>query len=332
MQMKALQVFCDIAQHRSFSKAAALHELTQPAASRIVHQLEEKLEVQLIDRSTRPLQLTELGKTFYEGCREVVDRFAELERSILRGRSQLATTVEVAAIYSVGFLNMNQYTERFAARFAPARVRVEYLRPDRVYDRVRRGAADIGLVSFAERSRDLIALPWREEPMVLACPPDHPLAHVPEVTPAHLQGARYVGFEPDLAVGRRVDQFLRKQGVTVEVVQRFDIIEVIKKDIEAGEGVALLPEPTLRQEIRTGALVARPLTGCPPLVRQLSIIHRRDHTLSPGAQHFIDMLCEGHNGQASPEARKPGGRRPVPANGRNGSAPHPGRAARPSRT
>src|SRR3954465_8186110 len=96
MQVKALKVFCDIASYRSFSKAAEANKLTQPAVSRIVHELEKGLDVQLIDRSRRPLQLTTLGQVYYEGCRALLERYSELEASIVRARARLAITVNVA--------------------------------------------------------------------------------------------------------------------------------------------------------------------------------------------------------------------------------------------
>ena len=65
MQFESLKVFCDVAQQRSFSQAAQANDVTQSAASQVVSQLEKRMGVQLIDRSTRPLQLTPLGQTYY---------------------------------------------------------------------------------------------------------------------------------------------------------------------------------------------------------------------------------------------------------------------------
>src|SRR5262249_58699106 len=101
MQLEALRVFCDIARFRSFSQAAAAWELTQSAASQIVHQLEKRLDVQLIDRSTRPLQLTPLGQLYFDGCKALLEQFDELEASIRRAHAQRTSSVQVAAIYSV---------------------------------------------------------------------------------------------------------------------------------------------------------------------------------------------------------------------------------------
>ncbi len=301
MQIESLKVFCDVARQRSFSQAAAANGLSQSAASQIVLQLEKRLGVQLINRSTRPLQLTDLGQVYYEGCKRLVEQYLELEASIRRAQVQLDATVDVAAIYSVGLGDMGEYVERFTAERPGARVRIEYLHPDRVYEKVQQGTAALGLVSFPRKSRDLLTLPWRDEQMVLACAPDHSLARMKSVRANLLEGATYVGFEKGLVIRREVDRFLRDQGVSVAVALEFDNIENIKKAVEVSAGVALLPEPTLRREVEAGTLVAVPLAGA-DFVRPLGIIHRRQQRLSSAARHFVELLRQGGD-----DARRAGG-------------------------
>src|SRR5690348_17267682 len=175
MQLESLKLFCDVARCRSFSLAARGNGLTQSAASQAVLHLEEYLGVQLIDRSVRPLLLTPLGQRFYEGCRPLVEQFYELEASLRSAGAEVEATVEVAAIYSVGLGDMGKYVERFTAEQPSARVRIDYLHPDRVYEKVADGTADFGLVSFPRPSRKWEVIPWRDEEMVLACPPSHRL-------------------------------------------------------------------------------------------------------------------------------------------------------------
>jgi DNA-binding transcriptional LysR family regulator len=292
MQFESLKVFCDVARLRSFSQAAAQAQpkpITQSAASQVVSQLEKRIGVQLIDRSTRPLQLTPLGQTYYEGCRSLLEQYTELEASIRTANAQLAGTVQVAAIYSVGLGDMGQYVEKFKAEHPDVTVHLEYLHPDRVYERVRDGSADLGLVSFPRRSPKLDALPWREEEMVLACSPVHPLAPCASIRPGQLAGLKFIHFDRGLVVRREVDRFLREHAGPVEVVLEFDNIETIKKAVELGAGVALLPEPSIRREVEDGTLLARPLHGC-RLVRPLGIIHRRHHKLSGTATRFAELL------------------------------------------
>lgn len=289
MQLGSLKVFCDVARHRSFSQAAQANTITQSAVSHIVSQLERRMEVQLIDRSTRPLQLTALGQKYFEGCRTLLDQYEELEASIRKAQRELAGVVEVAAIYSVGLSDLGELTKTFSEGQPRAGVHIEYLHPDRVYERVLAGTADLGLVSFPQKSAKLVALPWREEPMVLACDPKHPLAKAAAVTPADLDGVKYVHFDRNLTVRKKVDRFLRDQGAAALVVHEFDNIENIKQAVAIGAGVALLPEPTLRREIKAGELVAVPLAGA-NFTRPLGIILKRGHWLSAAAKAFLELL------------------------------------------
>jgi DNA-binding transcriptional LysR family regulator len=249
----------------------------------------------LIDRSKRPLQLTALGQAYYDGCKGLLEQYVELEGSLRRAHEARATTIRIAAIYSVGLGDMELYIERFQARFPHARVQMEYLHPDQVYQRVRKGTADLGLLSFPARNRELTVLPWRDEEMVVACCPSHPLARLKSVPPARLDGERYVAFDKGLVIRREVDRFLRQHGAAIDVLFEFDNIENIKKAIEIGAGVALLPEPTLRQELKAGTLRARPVEGG-GLVRPLGIIHRRRMRLGHAALGLIDLLCENGTG------------------------------------
>jgi DNA-binding transcriptional LysR family regulator len=291
MQFESLKVLCDIVRQRSFSQAARINHVTQSAASQIVLQLERRLGVQLIDRSTRPLQTTPVGRIYFEGCRELVEKYAELEATIRNAKDELDAIVQVVAIYSVGLGDMGNLVMRFKAQHANAQIQIEYLHPDEVYERVSAGTADFGLVSYPRRSRELLVLPWREEEMVLACSPRHRLAGLASVEPQELRGENYIHFDRDLMIRRGVDRFLRDHGVTVESTHAFDNIESIKKAVELDAGIALLPFATVHREVAASSLVAIPLAGC-RFTRPLGIIQSRQHNLSSTALRFRELLRE----------------------------------------
>jgi len=298
MHLETLKIYCDVARYRSFSRAAAANDITQSAVSQMIAQLERRLNVQLIDRSSRPLQLTPAGRIFYDGCRDLLQRFQELQRSLVSGLQHLQLPVRLAAIYSVGLRDMEQYVERFRRMEPRANVQIEYLHPDQVYQRVLDGTADLGLVSFPKSSRKLLAVPWREEEMVVVCPPQHPWSRRGHIRVRELRGQPYVHFEQGLVIRRQVDRFLRHHGAPVQVVMEFDNIENIKKAVEAGAGVALLPEPTVAREVEAGTLIALPLADA-VFVRPLGIIYRRSPRLSLAAQRFLEVLRQPEelNGQ-----------------------------------
>lgn len=289
MQLEAIKVFCDLASLRSFSKAAAANHRSQPAVSRIVHELERRLGGQLIDRSRRPLQLTPLGQAYYEGCKRLLEQFLELEASLMRTRSALSISIQVAAIYSVGLGDMGQFIERFEMQHPHVRVHVDYLHPDQVYERTLDGSVDFGLVSFPRHLRELTVLPWREEEIVVACSPKHRFASLSTLTVQQLDAQKFIAFEKGLTIRREIDRFLREHEVAVDIVLEFDNIENIKRGIEIGAGLSLLPEPTFRQEVQAGVLRSVPLQDC-RIVRPLGIIHRRRPALGSAVRDFLDLL------------------------------------------
>ncbi|MFO1094405.1 MAG: LysR family transcriptional regulator [Planctomycetaceae bacterium] len=309
MHLRNVEIFCDTVVHRSFSKAAGARGISQPAVSQAIQQLEERLGLTLIDRSKRPLELTPAGHVYYDGCRKLLDDFREVEERVQELNGRVIGRIRIAAIYSIGLLQMSEYVQEFESRHPEVDLRVEYLHPDEVYSRVRRDEADFGLVSFPRDGGDVASIPWQHQEMGLVVPPRHPLAGQALRKLADLQGARFVGFTPDLTIRRETDRLLKKHRVSVELVHEFDNIENIKRAVEIGAGAAILPLATVRREVDSGLLVAVHFQDV-QFVRPLGIIHKRHKHLSMAAERFVQLLCE-ELGSESPATS--GGRKPTAA-------------------
>lgn len=293
MHVKALKVYCDIVRRRSFSRAAAENGMSQSAASQIVHQLEERLSAQLIDRSKRPFVLTPAGEQYYLGCRDLVERFELLEEQVRSHHQEVSGRVDVASIYSVGLSHMNQFVQQFLKLHPQAAANLHYEHPARVVELVETDVCDLGLVSFPKSSRTLEATLLREEPMVLVCSPAHPLAGSGDL--AAWQGAPLVGFDHGLRIRRETDRLLQTAGVQCPVTLEFDNIETIKRAVEINAGVSLLPAPTVAREVELGTLVATALRGV-EFARPVGIIRRRSRPLGKTAQRFVDLLMADNIG------------------------------------
>lgn len=289
MHTRFLKIYCDIVRQHSFSKAADLNGISQSNASQIVHQLEERLGVTLIDRSKRPFVLTAEGERYYEGCRGIVRRYNDLEREVRSLHESVSARLRMASIYSVGLAHMSQCLREFLAAHPRADVRVEYLHPDRVYEVVEADEADLGLVSYPEESRLLATTAWRSEPLVVVCAPEHRFAGENELPVSDLHDEPFVALEEGLRLREEIDNALAKRNVIVRVEQEFDNIEVIKRAIETNVGVSLLPEPTVAREVAAGSLVQVPLSDM-SMARPLGLIHRRDRELNDTAQAFVALL------------------------------------------
>jgi DNA-binding transcriptional LysR family regulator len=291
MNIETLRIFCDVLQHQSFSRGAAVNDVSQSAATQSVHRVEKHFGVQLVDRTKRPFVLTPEGQVCYEGFREVLELYDSVEARVRSLRMEIGGLVRVAAIYSVGLHDMSRCMQDFMRRFPKAKVRLEYQRPNKVIDAVLNAEVDLGIVSYPAATPDLAVIPWRSEWMVLVCHPKHHLAGERAVTAEHLQGEDFIGFDRDLSIRKEVDRYLRQRSVTIRVVLEFDNIETIKQAVEIGAGVSILPEPTVRQECQRGSLVAVRLIA-PELRRPIGIIHRQRKVFTPTAAKFVELLQE----------------------------------------
>jgi DNA-binding transcriptional LysR family regulator len=274
------------------SKGAEHCGVSQSAASQHVQEVEKRLGVILLDRSKRPLELTPAGRLYQEFCREILRREEEFTLSLESLKGAVEGTVRVVSIYSTGLSEMSRLREEFAVKYPTAQLHVEYMRPDKIYDAVRKDTADLGLVSYPESSREIAAIPWREEEMHVALPPSHPFATREEIYPLDLTGQDFIGFDEDLRIRRELDRFLRAHGVDVNVVMQFDNIQMIKEAVALGSGISLLPARTMQAEIEQGRLVAVKLHA-PDLVRPVGIVHRKRKKFNSATRALLGMLVGG---------------------------------------
>jgi DNA-binding transcriptional LysR family regulator len=291
MNVEMLKLYCDIVRLHSFSQGAAANQISQSAASQAIHQLEAEFNTHLIDRSKRPFMVTSEGRIFYEGCQELLQGFDRLRAQIASSRTQMAGSVRVAAIYSVGIHIMSDHMQRFMSLYPQVKVRLEYLHPHRVVEAVLSDEADLGILSYPPTNRSLTVIPWRTESMVFVCHPTHRLARRKVIAPADLHGENFVAFDADLQIRKAIDRCLRQHAAKVNVVMEFDNIETIKQAIGIGAGVGILPKPTILKELGNRTLAAVPLSMA-ELVRPLGIIHRRGKLFTPTITRFLELLLQ----------------------------------------
>ncbi len=298
MDLAHLKLFKDIASRRSITQGARANQVSQSAASQHIQELEKRFGVPLIDRSRRPIELTEAGRLYFEFCRDVLARKEEFDTAIERLRSRVEGLVRVASIYSVGLAEVSRWAREFQHRYPDVQLEVEYLRPERVYEAVLADAADLGIVSYPESSRELEVIPWRKEVMLVVTRPEDPLAFNTFLDPRELEGREFIAFDDDLPIAREIRRYLRAHGVQPKIVMHFDNVVMIKEAVALGTGISLLPEPVIQEDLAQDKLVGIPLKS-PGLYRPLGIIHRRRKRLNRATGAFLELLLEQARGPAA---------------------------------
>jgi DNA-binding transcriptional LysR family regulator len=291
------KLFRDVAHARSLSRAAAMNGISQSAATQHIQELEKRLGVQLLDRSTRPLGLTPGGKLYAELCKDVLHREEDFAAALDEIKAEAEGTVRIASIYSIGLSEMSRLRDEFTRVCPGAQLQIEYLRPDKVYEAVLEDQADLGFISYPEHRRNLTVIPWREERMTVAVYPSHPFAAFEVLVPRDLDGQEFIAFDEEVIIRRELDRFFRDHDVSISVVMQFDNIQSIKEAVILGSGISILPERTMQAEVEQNRLVSIPLHA-PELVRPTGIIHRRKKKLTRAGREFLDLVMATENDPA----------------------------------
>jgi LysR family transcriptional regulator, transcriptional activator of the cysJI operon len=290
MHIETLKTFRDLVETASFTKAAQLNLVSQSAVSQQLKTLESRYGCQLLERDRRGrVVLTESGRQLYGGCRDLLERFDALEQGLRERSSVVAGTIRLATVYSIGLHQLPPYVTRFMKAHPQVKVHLEYRRTDKVCDGCLDDSIDFGIIAFPIRRPNLTLVPWLEEPLVLVCAPQHPLAARPKVSVRRLEGQDFIAFERDIPTRKIIDRILRDHGVTVNRVMEFDNVETIKRAVEVGSAVSVLPHATVVDELERGALAKVDVVKC-RFTRTIGMVHRRGRVLSGAASEFMRLL------------------------------------------
>jgi DNA-binding transcriptional LysR family regulator len=288
MQIETLKVFCDLVESRSFSRAAVRNFITQSAVSQQVKNLESRFETALLRRDGKSVTPTPAGRIFYERSRTILDSFEHMQLEMKSVGQDMAGSVRVATIYSVGLYELSVVVKNFLKIYPKVNLHVEYTQGSRVYEDCLRGALDLGIVTYPEPRKGLRIISLPADKLVLICAPDHPLARRHHVDIRKLNGLNYVAFEKAMGSRRALDRIFQEHDVHVQVVMEFDNIETIKRSVEIGAGVSIVPLLSVQKEVQSGALVQVHLDK--NFYRPLGAIVRTKQTLSPAARKFIELM------------------------------------------
>ncbi len=289
MHIETLKVFCDVVETGSFSLAASQNFITQSAVSQQLRALEAKYRCKLLERSRGGAKPTPQGDILYRASREVIDRYHDVEAELQHSCSVIGGHLRVAIVYSVGLHELPAYMKEYLRNFPEVNVHVEYSRPNKIYENVIAQQIDLGIVAYPQKHPQISVIPMRDDHLVLACPPDHPLANAKRIPVAKLEGETMIAYERDIATRKATDQMLRNHHVTVRYNGEYDNIETIKRAVEIGQGLAIVPLPAVQHEVEHGTIKVVRLSN-ETLLRPLGIIHKRGRHLSPAAVKFIEIL------------------------------------------
>ena len=291
MHIETLKVFCDLADLESFSLAAERNLVTQSAVSQQIGSLEEKFNRRLFERirGRREVKLTPAGEVFYREAQNVIAAYEQLQENLRGVVGKIGGTIKVATVYSVGLHELPSKVREFLTKFPTVKIDLEYSRTTRVVRDVISGSVDLGVLAFPEPRRGLTITPMPDNRLVLIAPLDHKFAGRKKVKVTDLHSEDFVHFERDVPTRKAMDKIFKTNNVEVNKVAEFDNIETIKRAVEVGFGLAIVPEPAVSEAKKAGSLAVIQLAE-DYWVRSVGVIHRSDKSISLAAKKFIELL------------------------------------------
>jgi DNA-binding transcriptional LysR family regulator len=289
LDLVTLRVFKAAVEERSLARAAERERLALSALSRRITDMEARLGAPLLRRHDRGVEPTAAGEVLLRHLGplfDLLDRaFADVEAFAAGARGHVRLHANISAI--AGFL------PELLAGFLAANPGIEVSLEERftadILHAVRTGAADLGLGSGTVRDAppELQLIPWRKDRLVAVLPADHPLAaRSGPLRFAELAAEPFVGLSPAMAL----QQFYRRTAEAIGVLLRERVnvasFDGVRRMVEAGLGVAILPDTGAEPHAATMAITVRPLDE-PWAARPLTLCVRRDPEALPAAARLL---------------------------------------------
>lgn len=285
-----LRAFLAVMETGSFNKAAEQLFLSQPALSRRIKQLENVIGAPLLERTTRRVSATAVGRDLQPLLARLID---ELETSILSmgdtGKLQHGQ-VTIACVPTAAFYFLPRVIRQFHESHPLIRIRILDLSAGEGLQSVAHGECEFGISMLGSSDPELTFTPLMEDPFVLACHRDHPLATRREVHWHDLQDHLLIGVSRHSGNRTILDNALATSGVRLNWFYEVNHLSTSLGLVETGVGISVLPRLATPQEphptIRT-----MPISD-PVVSRTIGIVERRNGRLSPAAAKFKAILSE----------------------------------------
>lgn len=293
MADRRLQVFHAVARQLSFTKAAEVLFMTQPAVTFQIKQLEEHFNTRLFDRGHGRISLTPAGELVLQYAERILGLSGEMDVRLAEMTGEVGGSLLVGASTTIAEFLLPRILGEFKSKYPNVRPRLIVANSETIETRVAEHTIDIGFIESPSHQPNLQTEICCEDELQVICSPKFPLARLKEITPQNLAEHPFVSREPGSGTREFTEVYLRKHGVDIDHLQ--PVMELgspvaLLDVVETGIGYAIASRTSVLKSLRLGDLVSIPLK--PRLTRKLSMVYPKEKFRSRLVTAFVDFATE----------------------------------------
>ena len=287
MDVNQLEVLVAVANEKSFSRAADVLKRTQPAVSQAIRRLENEIGEKLFDRSSKDGTLTSEGEVLLEYARQMLNLRETAYTAIKELRDLHQGKVVLSANEHTVFYLL-PIIQEFRKQHPLIKVEVKRGVASRIPSEVMNRDVELGIISFKPDDESVKSIAVATDELVLIVSPHHRFANKSTVSVSELGMETFIAHNAVSPYREKVIETFEKFKTPLNISVELPSLEAIKKMVEMGSGVALIPKLTAKSELMSGTLVGLSVKEM-KLERRLHIIYRRNSALSNAARVFLEV-------------------------------------------
>ncbi len=283
MDIEGLRAFVTIVNEKSFSRAAERMHLTQPAISKRIQNLEQRLKVTLFERLQREIRLTDAGEVLLPHAQSILHAFDNAQQAIRDMDHRISGSLRIIASHHIGLHRLPRILQQFSRQYPDVDLQLNFLDSESAYDLLRDNIADLAFITIPQDIREDFTchLIW-DDPMSFICSPAHPLAKLRVVKPKDLAAHNAILPSQSTLTYRVVESIFRDSGLQLKANIPTNYLETMKMMAAVGMGWSVLPNTMIDDE-----LVVLPVKQ-PKVARRLGALSYYRKQRSQSARRFLE--------------------------------------------
>ncbi|KWB77686.1 LysR family transcriptional regulator [Burkholderia ubonensis] len=291
MNFTHLAAFFAVVETGSVTAASERSHVSQPALTREIRELEERLGVALFDRLPRGMQPTEAGQLLADYAAQIFSLANAAEAAIGEFAGLTRGQLGIGSSRTIGAYLLPRVLNEFRTRFPSITVDLRISNSEKIESAVLANDRQIGMIEGPYDTAAFDAVVIGQDTLIPVASPTHPLARKRQITPDTIGQADLVMRESGSGTRTVVEQAYAKRGLTLSPKLCVGSSEAIKQLVRLGNAIAWVSRFTVAEELSSGALVQLSVKDM-PIERSLSMIWRKGRSLSPSARAFRALVTE----------------------------------------